>query len=81
MGTDPRIGQRCTVDCVGGRSSWEQWACSILLMTHERLPCTGLPARSVRRAYVDWRVKCTWHVGRVFPCRVYINSNRRDSQI
>jgi hypothetical protein len=26
-------------------------------------------------------VGCVWCVGRVFPCRVYINSNRRDSQI
>jgi hypothetical protein len=26
-------------------------------------------------------VKIMWRVGRVFPCRVYINSNHRDSQI
>jgi hypothetical protein len=26
-------------------------------------------------------VGCVWHVGRVFPCRVYIDSNHRDSQI
>jgi hypothetical protein len=26
-------------------------------------------------------VGCVWHVGRVSPCRVYINLNRRDSRI
>jgi hypothetical protein len=26
-------------------------------------------------------VESVWHVGRVFPCRVYIDSNRRDSRI
>jgi hypothetical protein len=31
--------------------------------------------------YVDWRGKHTCRVGRVFPCRVYNDSNRRDSQI
>jgi hypothetical protein len=41
----------------------------------------GPPAGSVRRAYVDWRGKHTWHVHRVFPCRVYINLNRCDSWI
>jgi hypothetical protein len=38
LGTDPRIGQRRAVDCVGGPSSREQWACSTLSMTRERLP-------------------------------------------
>jgi hypothetical protein len=41
----------------------------------------GPPAGSVRQAYVDWRGKCTCHVDRVFPCRVYIDSNHRDSWI
>jgi hypothetical protein len=22
-----------------------------------------------------------WHVGQIFPCRVYIDSNRRDSRM
>jgi hypothetical protein len=44
---------------------------------HIRGPTIG----SVRRAYVDWCGKGTYHIGRVFPCRVYIDSNRRDSQI
>jgi hypothetical protein len=41
----------------------------------------GLPVGSVRQAYVDWRGKRTYRVGQVFPCRVYIDSNRRDSRI
>jgi hypothetical protein len=41
----------------------------------------GPPGGSRRRAYVDWRGKCTCRVGRVFPCRVYIDSNRRNSRI
>jgi hypothetical protein len=41
----------------------------------------GPPAWSVRQVYVDWCGKRTCHVGRVFPCKVYIDSNRRDSRI
>jgi hypothetical protein len=41
----------------------------------------GPPTENVCRAYVDWRGKRTWRVGQVFPCRVYIDSNRRDSRI
>jgi hypothetical protein len=26
-------------------------------------------------------VKSVWHVDRIFPCGVYIDSNRRDSRI
>jgi hypothetical protein len=45
LGTDPRIGQQRVVDCVGSPSSWEQWACSTLSMTRERLPRTGTAHR------------------------------------
>jgi hypothetical protein len=41
----------------------------------------GLPAGSVHQAYVDWREKRTCHIGRIFPYRVYIDLNRRDSRI
>jgi hypothetical protein len=41
----------------------------------------GQPVGSIRQAYVDWRGKCMCHVGRVFPCRVYIDLNHRDSRI
>jgi hypothetical protein len=50
-------------------------------MTHGRLRRTGLSTGSVRRVYVDWRGKHTCRVYCVFPCRVYIDSNYRDSQI
>jgi hypothetical protein len=39
------------------------------------------PARSVHQMYVDWYGKRTCRVDQVFPCRVYIDSNRRDSRI
>jgi hypothetical protein len=41
----------------------------------------GPPTRSVRRTYVDWCGKHMCHVSRVFPYRVYIDSNHRDSRI
>jgi hypothetical protein len=41
----------------------------------------GPPTGSVHRAYVDWHGKRTCRVGWVFPYRVYIDSNRRDSRI
>jgi hypothetical protein len=41
----------------------------------------GLPAGSVHRAYVYWHGKRMCRVGRVFLCRMYIDSNRRDSRI
>jgi hypothetical protein len=41
----------------------------------------GLPSGSVHRAYVYWCGKHTCCVGWVFPCRVYIDSNRHDSRI
>jgi hypothetical protein len=41
----------------------------------------GLPTGSVRWTYVGWRGKRMCHVGQVFPGRVYIDSNRRDSRI
>jgi hypothetical protein len=41
----------------------------------------GLSVGSIRRAYVDWRGKHTCCVDRVFPYRVYIDSNRHDSRI
>jgi hypothetical protein len=45
LGTDPRISQRHTVDYVGSPSSREQWAYSILSMTHERSPRTETARR------------------------------------
>jgi hypothetical protein len=41
----------------------------------------GPPTGSICRAYVDCHGKRMYRVGRVFPCRVYIDLNCRDSQI
>jgi hypothetical protein len=40
-----------------------------------------LPVESIRVRYVDWREKHTCRVYQVFPYRVYIDSNHRDSRI
>jgi hypothetical protein len=45
LGTDPQISQWRDVDCVRSPSSREQWACSTLSMTRERLPRTGIARR------------------------------------
>jgi hypothetical protein len=66
---------------VGSTFSREQCIRPTLLTTHERLPRTGPPVGSVRWAYGDWRGKHTCRVGQVFPCRVYIDSNHRNSRI
>jgi hypothetical protein len=82
LATDPRIGQSA---CRG--SCWEPFFSgavgSVQICRRLAKGChvRGPPAGSIRRAYVDWRDKCTCHVGQVFPCRVYLNSNRRDSRI
>jgi hypothetical protein len=56
------------------------WACFILVGTSKRLP-----TRSMRdvwsRTICKLSVESMWHVDRVFPCMVYIDSNRHDSQI
>jgi hypothetical protein len=55
-------------------------ACFILVGTCERLPTwtTGdVWSETIRESSVE----SMWRVDRVFPCRVYIDSNGRDSQI
>jgi hypothetical protein len=54
-----------------------QWCWWLAEGSHVR----GPPAGSVHRAYVDCLGKHTCHVGWVFPYRVCIDSNRRDSLI
>jgi hypothetical protein len=56
-------------------------ACFNFVGASEGCHVRGLLAESVCRVCMDWSGKRTWHVGQVFPCRVYIDSNRRDSQI
>jgi hypothetical protein len=45
LGTGSWIGQRCAMDCVGSPSSQEQWACSTLSLTRERLSRMGTTHR------------------------------------
>jgi hypothetical protein len=54
--------------------------CFVLVGTSERLPTrtTGdVWSKTIRES----RVESMWRVDQVFPCRVYINSNHRDSRI
>jgi hypothetical protein len=48
--------------------------------TSERLSYVD-HVRCMVRAICKSSVEGVWCVGRVFPCRVYIDSNRRDSRI
>jgi hypothetical protein len=52
-----------------------------LPVTHERLLCVDhvryIWSGTIRRLSVG----CVWCIGQIFPCRVYIDSNRHDSQI
>jgi hypothetical protein len=54
--------------------------CFILVGTSEKLfmwTTRDVWSRTIR----ELSVESVWHVDRVFPCRVYINSNHRDSWI
>jgi hypothetical protein len=82
LGMDPRIGQParwglCQELFFSGATTLSIAVEDFAKGYHVR----GPPAGSVRRAYVDWRGKCACRVGRVSPCRVYLDSNRRDSRI
>jgi hypothetical protein len=82
LGTNPWIGQSaCCGLCQEPFFSGAMGSIQICRRLVKGCHVQGLPAGSVRWAYVDWRGKHTYHVGRVFPCRVYIDSNRRDSRI
>jgi hypothetical protein len=55
-------------------------ACFILVGTSERLPIQTIGdiwSKTIRESSVE----SVWSVDQVFPCRVYIDSNRRDSRI
>jgi hypothetical protein len=76
-----RLDGRRALDCVSSPFSREQWLCSSLLMIAFRVAIYG--PREIRMV-----LDHTWTergsmlcVGRVFPCKVYINLNHRDSQI
>jgi hypothetical protein len=79
LGTDPRISQpTCCGLC--REPFFSGVVGSVQIYRHPVKGChvRRLLARSVRRTYVDWHGKHMYHVGRVFPYRVY---NRRDSRI
>jgi hypothetical protein len=48
---------------------------------HERLLCVDRMRYVWSRTICRLSAGCVWHLGRVFPCRVYIDSNHRDSWI
>jgi hypothetical protein len=54
--------------------------CFILVGTSERLP-TRTTGDVWSRTLRELSVESMWRVDRVFPCRVYIDSNYRDSRI
>jgi hypothetical protein len=55
-------------------------ACFVLVGTSERLP-TWTTGDVWSGTICESSVESVWRVDRVFPYRVYINSNRRDSRI
>jgi hypothetical protein len=61
--------------------SWEKCIRPTLLMTHERLLYVDHVRYIWLRVIHGLSVESVWHVGQDFPYRVYIDSNRRDSQI
>jgi hypothetical protein len=54
---------------------------SNLSVTHERLTCVDHMRYVWSGIIHGLSMRCVWRVGRIFPCRVYINSNHRDSRI
>jgi hypothetical protein len=82
LGTDPRIGKPACCGLCQEPFFLGAVALSIAIDDFTKgCHIRGPPAGSVRQAYVDWRGKHMCRVDRVFPCRVYIDSNRCDSQI
>jgi hypothetical protein len=82
LGANLRIGQPawcglCREPFFSGVVGSVQICRCLMKVCHVR----GPPAGSVCWAYMDWRGKHTRRVGRVFACRVYIDSNHRDSRI
>jgi hypothetical protein len=82
LDTDTRIGKPmccglCQKPFFSGAVGFVQICRCLMNGCHVRGPPTGI----ICQAYVDWRGKRTCRVGWVFPCSVYIDSNRCDSQI
>jgi hypothetical protein len=82
LGTDPWIGQpTCSRLC---REPFFLVGVALSIAIDDFMKgchIRELHTGSVRGVYVDWRGKHTCRVNQVFPCMVYIDSNRRDSWI
>jgi hypothetical protein len=82
LGIDPRINQpTCRGLCREPFFSGAVGSVQICRRLVKGCHVWGLPTGSIRQTYVDWRGKHTCRVGRVSPCRVYIDLNHRDSRI
>jgi hypothetical protein len=82
LGMDPRIGQPTSCGLCWKPFFLRAVTLSIVVEDFTKgCHVQGLPAGSVCWVFVDWRGKRTCRVGWIFPCRVYNNSNRRDSRI
>jgi hypothetical protein len=69
------------VDWIGSPTSWEEWICSNLLMTTWKVVMRWL--REKRMVWDHTWTECGMCVAcwLGFPCRLYIDSNHRDSRI
>jgi hypothetical protein len=80
VGTN-RLINRPDEDVVGSLVSREQWLCPTLLVAHNRLLYTDYVRYIWSRAIHRLSMESVWCVDQVFPYRVYIDSNLRDSRI
>jgi hypothetical protein len=79
---DPQIGQPACWRC--SRESLFLRSCEIhpnLLSTREKLLYADYVRYIWSGSICGSSVESVCHIGQVFPCRVYIDSNHRDSQI
>jgi hypothetical protein len=82
LGTDPRIGQPACYELCREPLFLGAVPLSIIVDDFTKdCHVRELPAGSIHQVYVDWHGKHTYRIGQVFPCRVYIDSNHRDSWI
>jgi hypothetical protein len=72
---------RHVMDCVMSPFSQEQCPPQLCGRLHKRLLCVDHVRYIWSRTICGSSVGYVWRVGQVFPCRVYIDSNRRDSQV
>jgi hypothetical protein len=73
--------KHCVVDCVGSPSSRGSGSIQICWWLRERLLYVNHVRYVWSRAICGPSVENVWRIGRVFPCRVYIDSNHSDSRI